>query len=129
MEADLNPILLCPAILTAFHGDIPMKMPPAGYDSGLCHYDGTTARGYTLATDGDARSMIVAKYGEATDVSTGDETIITWSDLDAPRNLSRDGIRIIVLIRHGTSTRVHVSALRSPAADTPPMSPPETTPK
>lgn len=111
----MNPLLLCPALLAAIHADLPMKTVPTGYDSGVCHYDGVVARGYTLSTEGDARTAIAARYGDAIDVSTGNETIVTWSDLDRPRNLAKDGIRMIVLVKQGTFSKVHVSALPVPA--------------
>lgn len=113
----MNPILLCPLLATALSGEQPMSKIPSGYVAGICHYEGRTARSYTLATNGDARSAIVARYGDAVDITAGDETVITWSDLDRPRNLSRDGIRMIVLVKQGGTTRVHVSALDRPAAD------------
>lgn len=110
----MNPILLCPLLAAAISGEQPMRNVPTGYAAGICHYEGTSARGYTLVTSGDARTEIAARYGNAIDVTAGDETVITWSDLDRPRNLARDGIRMIVLVRQGTTSRVHVSALDTP---------------
>jgi hypothetical protein len=113
-------------LAVAVHGDLAMKTVPAGYATGTCHYDGAGARGYTLATDGDprtadaARLAVAARYGEAIDVTSGDETVVTWSDVDRPRQpLARDGIRMIVLVRQGDVTRLHVSAMQAaPAART-----------
>lgn len=107
----MNPILLCPMLVAALSGEQPMRKAPDGYTAGVCHYEGTSARGYTLVTSGDARADVTARYGDALDITAGDETVITWSDLDRPRNLARDGIRMIVLVRQGTTSRVHVSAL------------------
>lgn len=110
----MNPILLCPLLAAAMSGERPMSKVPEGYVSGICHYVGTRARGYTLVTSGDARTDIATRYGDAIDITAGDETVITWSDLDRPRQLARDGIRMIVLVRQGTTSRVHVSALDMP---------------
>lgn len=115
----MNPILLCPLLATAMVGEQPMRNVPEGYAAGICHYDGTSARGYTLVTSGDARGDIVEQYGQAIDTTAGDETVVTWSDLDRPRQLARDGILMIVLVKQGTTSRVHVSALRDPAKVTP----------
>lgn len=105
----MNPILLCPLLAMATVGEQPMRNVPAGYAAGVCHYDGVSPRGYTLVSSGDVRSEIAARYGDAADITAGDETVITWSDLDRPRHLARDGIRMIVLVRQGTTSRVHVS--------------------
>ncbi len=113
----MNPILLCPMLAAAMLGEQPMRKVPQGYAAGICHYDGTSASGYTLVTGGDARSDIASRYGQAVDITAGDETVVTWSDLDRPRQLARDGILMIVLVRQGTTSRVHVSALRDPAKE------------
>lgn len=111
----MNPILLCPLLAAAVSGQQPMRSVPSGYVAGICHYEGTSPRGYTLVTAGDARADIAARYGDAADITAGDETVITWSDLDRPRDLARDGIRMIVLVRQGATSRVHVSALDRPS--------------
>ncbi len=109
----MNPLMLCHVLAAAVHGDVPMPAVPEGYASGTCHYDGTVARGYTIVTRADPRSTIAARYGDAPDVKSGSETIVTWSDMDRPRGLARDGIRMIVLVKQDDVTSVHVSALPS----------------
>lgn len=103
-------MLLCPILAAALHGDAPMASMPEGYDSGTCHYDGRLARGYTLTTTRDPRPDIRARYGDAADVTSGDDTVVTWSDLGGPPRLAKDGIRMIVLVLRNGSAHVHVSA-------------------
>ena len=110
----MNPSLLCPLLAIAFQGEAPMETIPEGYSSGVCHYDGKRAHAYTLVSTGDVKPLIVDRYGDAPGITLGDETIITWSEMDRPRNLAKDGIRMIVLVRHGETTKVHVSALYPP---------------
>ena len=109
----MNPLMLCHMLAAAIHGDVPMPSVPEGYVRGTCHYDGVLARGYTVVTDEDAKPSISSRYGDAPDVTSGDETIVTWSDIDRVRGLARDGIRMIVLVRQGDVTSVHVSTLPS----------------
>lgn len=55
-------------------------------------------------------AALTRRYGQPSDIRSGEERTLTWSDLepDKAESLHRDGIRRIVVIRNAAGRRVHI---------------------